>query len=153
METGSKDTKVLTLAYQISMCLAANAECVWGTPWGGKGGSRTWEFIIPDGSTLTKIDLSSGDALDFISFTYKDGSSSMTMSISSGLVGISGRVGLFGDNTVITSVTFWTNIGTYGEYGTNPRTDFSFGVTLGKFSGFYGKCGNSVDSLGVILQA
>ena len=52
---------------------AANAECVWGTTWGGKGGSRTWEFIIPDGSTLTKIALSSGDALDFISFTYKDG--------------------------------------------------------------------------------
>lgn len=69
------------------------------------------------------------------------------------LIGISGRVGSFGDNTVITSVTFQTNIRTYGEYGTNPGTDFSFGVTRGKFSGFYGKCGSSVDSLGVILQA
>ncbi|CAI9264086.1 unnamed protein product [Lactuca saligna] len=148
---------------------AANAECVWGTTWGGKGGSRTWEFIIPDGSTLSKIALSSGDALDFISFTYKDGYGHTHSSEKFGgdggsphmiifddneyLIGISGRVGSFGDHTVITSVTFRTNIRTYGEYGTNPGTDFSFGVTRGKFSGFYGKCGSVVDSLGVILQA
>ncbi|CAI9264089.1 unnamed protein product [Lactuca saligna] len=142
---------------------------VWGTPWGGEGGIgvNTWEFIIPDGARLTKIDLSSGDALDFIRFTYKDqygthisekfggdgGSShSITFADNEFLIGISGRVGSFDGSTVITSISFETNISTYGQYGTNPGTDFSFGVTRGKISGFYGKYGSYVDSLGVILH-
>ncbi|KAL7592862.1 hypothetical protein Lser_V15G32633 [Lactuca serriola] len=138
------------------------ASAIWGTPWGGEGGTgvNTWEFIIPDGARLTKIDLSSGDALDFIRFTYKDqygthisekfggdGGSSHSF-----LIGISGRVGSFDGSTVITSMSFETNISTYGQYGTNPGTDFSLGVTRGKILGFYGKYGSYVDSLGVILH-
>ncbi|KAL7592859.1 hypothetical protein Lser_V15G32634 [Lactuca serriola] len=132
------------------------ASAIWGTPWGGEGGTgvNTWEFIIPDGARLTKIDLSSGDALDFIRFTYKDSMALIFLKNSVAMVArlIRGRVGSFDGSTVITSMSFETNISTYGQYGTNPGTDFSLGVTRGKILGFYGKYGSYVDSLGVILH-
>nr|KAJ0186273.1 hypothetical protein LSAT_V11C900473400 [Lactuca sativa] len=118
--------------------METSATYVWGTPWGGKGGENVWQFIIPDGGSLAGLTISSGDVI-----TFADGEF---------LIGISGRVGFINNLTVITSLSFETNKYTYGPYGTNPGTDFSFGVTNGKFSGFYGRCGLYVDSLGVILQ-
>ncbi|XP_023742839.1 horcolin-like [Lactuca sativa] len=49
---------------------ASNAISV--APWGGKGGSQSWEFILPDGARLTEISVRCGAVLDSISFTYKD---------------------------------------------------------------------------------
>ncbi|CAH1446306.1 unnamed protein product [Lactuca virosa] len=148
--------------------MATSATYVWGTPWGGKGGENAWQFIIPDGGSLARFTISSGDVVNSIRFSYKDqygftltsehfggdGGSSNTITFADDefLIGISGRVGSINNLTVITSLSFETNNYTYGPYGTNPGTDFSFGVANGKFSGFYGRCGHYVDSLGVILQ-
>ncbi|CAH1448758.1 unnamed protein product [Lactuca virosa] len=145
---------------------ASNAVSV--TPWGGKGGSQPWEFILPDGARLIGISVRSGVVLDSISFTYKNQEGTQTTRPFGGtggapyetetfsndefVIGISGRVGSLNDLTVITSLSIQTNVITYGPYGTNPGVDFSIGVNEGKFLGFYGRCGAYIDSLGVILQ-
>ncbi|CAI9264093.1 unnamed protein product [Lactuca saligna] len=141
---------------------------VWIAPWGGKAGNESGEFIIPDGARLTNIDIRSGEAIDFVRFTYKDQSGTdhsetfgseaggsfhkITFNENEYLITISGRVGPYAGITLVTSLTFQTNLRTYGPYGTNPGTEFSLGVSSGKFSGFYAKYGDYLDSLGVVLQ-
>lgn len=65
---------------------------------------------------------------------------------------ISGTVGMFGNLTVVTSLAFKTTQNTYSGYGTYDGTDFSVPVTEGKISGFHGRFGDLLDSIGVVLS-
>lgn len=69
------------------------------------------------------------------------------------LIQVSGTVGSFNGATVITSLSFHTNIGkTYGPYGQGGGTSFSLPVTKGKYMGFFGNYTDYLTSIGVILQ-
>ncbi|XP_071703463.1 protein GOS9-like [Rutidosis leptorrhynchoides] len=139
--------------------------------WGGNGGTNPWSFA-PPGSRITKITVTSTrDCVYALTFTYVDsdqirhvsqkfggqagGGTDETLTFADGeyIVGISGSVGVHYGYTVITSLTFHGSKNNYGPYGAKSRgTPFSLPVSLGDFVGFYGKYGDFLDSLGVILS-
>ncbi|KAJ0786530.1 putative jacalin-like lectin domain-containing protein [Helianthus annuus] len=68
------------------------------------------------------------------------------------IIKISGKVGTFENKTLITQLTLMTNKHTYGPYGTNGGTDFSFPIAKGKVIGFFGRYGAYLDAIGVVLS-
>lgn len=68
------------------------------------------------------------------------------------LIGISGTFGKVSNNIVITSLSFKTDIKSYGPFGTKDGETFAVPVTKGRIVGFYGKHGAFLDSIGVILS-
>lgn len=68
------------------------------------------------------------------------------------IIGISGTIGKVSNNTVITSLSFKTDIESYGPFGMEEGTTFSVPVIKGRIVGFHGKHGALLDSIGVILS-
>lgn len=67
------------------------------------------------------------------------------------LTSIAGYYGNFGDLYVVRSLTFGTNVSTYGPYGAEEGTAFSVPVEDGKITGFFGRSGALLDAVGVYL--
>lgn len=69
------------------------------------------------------------------------------------LVTISGTVGVFPvyypDQQVVTSITFVSNKRSYGPYGDGGGTGFSLPLEGGRIAGFFGRCGEYLDAIGV----
>lgn len=69
------------------------------------------------------------------------------------LVTISGTVGVFPvyypDQQVVTSITFVSNKSSYGPYGDGGGTRFSLPLEGGRIAGFFGRCGEYLDAIGV----
>ncbi|CAI9281958.1 unnamed protein product [Lactuca saligna] len=145
--------------------MAANGVLVG--PWGGKGGVNPWIFI-PNGR-ISQICVSASGCIDSIRFTYIDhqgvqkhserygGDGGLAQTVTfiddEHFIGITGTVGVYEGYTVITSLSFLTNIKNYGPYGTNQGTSFSLPVTKGSFVGLSGNYGAYIDSFSVILQS
>lgn len=67
------------------------------------------------------------------------------------LIGISGTIEKVSNNTVITSLSFKTDIESYGPYGMEEGATFSVLVIKSIIVGFHGKHGYLLDSISVIL--
>lgn len=52
----------------------------------------------------------------------------------------------------VRSLTFESNMRTYGPFGVEQGTYFSFPMTGGKIVGFHGKCGWYLDAIGAYLK-
>ena len=67
---------------------------------------------------------------------------------------VSGYVGPFSGfpSDVIRSLTFATNLETYGPYGVEEGTPFSLPIKQGFVVGFTGRSGRLLDAIGVRLS-
>ncbi|KAL5755475.1 hypothetical protein ACOSQ2_020221 [Xanthoceras sorbifolium] len=71
------------------------------------------------------------------------------------LIGISGFYGPLDGNCcleVVRSISFYTNKGKYGPFGTEIGTFFNSTVSNGKVVGFHGKSGEYLDAIGVHVE-
>ena len=133
-------------------------------PWGGHGGK---EFDIRESvpQHLESVTIRSGVAIDSIVFSYIDqagkkqtlgpwgGDGELTDTITFAPLEIvkevSGTSGTFGGDTVVTSLTFVTNVRTYGPFGKPNGTAFSVPLTDTNIVGFFVRAGRLVNAIGV----
>ncbi|KAJ9166061.1 hypothetical protein P3X46_020860 [Hevea brasiliensis] len=146
------------------------AAAPWASgPWGGDGG-KPWDDGIYSG--VKKIFLAKGEAIYCIQIEYdRNGQSAWSVRHGGGsegsshlikfeypyeiLTSVCGYYGsLTGDdsNSVIKSLTFYTNKGKYGPYGEEIGTFFPSTKTEGKIVGFHGRSGCYLNSVGVHMQ-
>ncbi|KAF7032536.1 hypothetical protein CFC21_043697 [Triticum aestivum] len=136
-------------------------------PWGGNGGK---EFDIPESvpQRLESVTIRSGVAIDSIAFSYINqagkkqtlgpwgGDGELTDTITFAPLEIvkevSGTSGTFGGDTVVTSLTFVTNVRTYGPFGKPNGTAFSAPLTDTNVVGFFVHAGRLVNAVGVYAR-
>ncbi|GMN69272.1 hypothetical protein TIFTF001_038324 [Ficus carica] len=135
-------------------------------PWGGPGGDA-WDDGIHTG--IQNIILQFGDAVDSIQVDYDvngdrsarphhGGSANRSEAIKLApeeyIVKVSGYVGPFTGfpSDVIRSLTFTTNLKTYGPFGVEKGTPFSLPINRGLVVGFTGRSGRLLDAIGVRLS-
>ncbi|CAM0884512.1 unnamed protein product [Alopecurus aequalis] len=137
-------------------------------PWGGNGGT---EFDITESVSqrLQSVTIRSGVVINSIAFSYVDlaekkqtlgpwgGDGELTDTIIFApleiVKEISGTTGTFDGDTVVTSLTFITNVRTYGPFGkTNGGTAFSVPLMDTNVVGFFVRAGKLVNALGVYAR-
>ncbi|XP_072988750.1 protein GOS9-like [Typha latifolia] len=131
--------------------------------WGGNGGNP---FDTGAATRLLDIRVRHGGAIDAIQIMYmKDGKiqwtpqyggnggvlTEITLQEGEFLISISGYYGTFQDYYVVRSLTFGTNLSTYGPYGEQEGTTFSIPLEDGKIGGFFGRSGGFLDAVGVYV--
>ncbi|CAI9777858.1 unnamed protein product [Fraxinus pennsylvanica] len=137
-------------------------------PWGGQDG-----FHWDDGvySTVRQLEIAHGAGVDSVRIEYDRNGASVWSEKHGGnggakidtvrldypdefLTSIRGHYGnLQAWGTVfVRSLTFESNKRTYGPYGIEQGTYFTF-PTSGKIVGFHGKCGWYLDAIGVYLES
>jgi hypothetical protein len=67
------------------------------------------------------------------------------------LKSISGTYGSYEGQLVITSLSFITNLTTYGPFGTAPGETFSIPIADSAVVGFHGRCASYLDALGIFV--
>ncbi|KDP38566.1 hypothetical protein JCGZ_04491 [Jatropha curcas] len=137
--------------------------------WGGNGG-MPWDDGVFSG--IKKIFLAKGEAIYCIQIEYdRNGQSAWSARHGGGseasshlikleypyeiLTSVCGYYGsLTGDdcNTVIRSLTFYTNKGKYGPFGEEVGSFFTSAKTEGKIVGFHGRSGCYLNAIGVHMQ-
>lgn len=135
-------------------------------PLGGKGGTS---FDIPEApQRLESVTIQSGDAIDSIAFSYTDqvgkkqmagpwgGNGGLPHTIllapTENVTKVFGTTGEFQGDAVVTSLTFVTNVATYGPFGKPKGTPFSIPKEDGdNVVGFFGRAGSLVNALGVYV--
>lgn len=66
------------------------------------------------------------------------------------VVKVTGTIGEFEGDTIVTSLTILTNVGTYGPFGNENGTPFNLPKNDGdKVVGFFGRAGLFLNALGV----
>ena len=66
---------------------------------------------------------------------------------------ISGSYKAFGENVVIGSLSFITNVTTHGPYGTtNSGQAFSIPIADSSVVGFHGRAGDYIEALGIYVK-
>ncbi|XP_028771953.1 mannose/glucose-specific lectin-like [Neltuma alba] len=135
-------------------------------PWGGSGGDH-WSFKASSG--ISEITLYVDSNVKSISFTDGNGDTSGTFggenhndlgeekkikiaSPSEYFTTISGTYGKYAGLTVITSLTFATNLTSYGPYGKTTGDEFSIPIADSVVVGFHGRSGYYLDALGIYVQ-
>lgn len=132
--------------------------------WGGPGGDH-WSSKATNG--ITEITITEETNIKSFSFTDASGEFSGTfgsnylgeerkISInwpSEYLVSISGTYGEYGDLQVILSLSFITNLTTYGPFG-SPDSDQAFSIPIANsvVVGFHGRSGRFLDAIGIYVQ-
>ncbi|XP_072958057.1 protein GOS9-like [Typha angustifolia] len=131
--------------------------------WGGDGGNP---FDMGAATRLLDIRIRHGGAIDAIQIMYvKDGKiqwtpqyggnggdlTEITLQEGEFLRSISGYYGNFQDMHLVRSLTFATNLSTYGPYGEQEGTTFSIPLEDGKIEGFFGRYGRLLDAVGVYV--
>ncbi|OQU88775.1 hypothetical protein SORBI_3002G093800 [Sorghum bicolor] len=133
-------------------------------PWGGMGGSPM--DLTEASKRLESITVCSGMVVDSIAFSYVDFSGqkrsagpwggsggnpeTIQLAESEVVTEVSGTVGNFYDNTVITSIKFVTNLQTYGPWGDGQDAPFTIPVQPGSgIVGFFARAGDCLDAIGV----
>ncbi|KAK1577263.1 hypothetical protein Q3G72_020299 [Acer saccharum] len=138
-------------------------------PWGGPGGSA-WDYDPGSGSSIIEIEIGHGDVVNSLAFksiisaTGKTvlsgkhggtGGASRTISIDRSieyLKLIHGSTRIYSGNNVIGSLTFVTNLNTYGPFGTESvDSRFEIPMENGEIVGFFGRAGASIDKLGIYV--
>ncbi|XP_050211243.1 jacalin-related lectin 3-like isoform X1 [Mercurialis annua] len=137
-------------------------------PWGGQDGHR-WDDGVH--STVRQLVIAHGSGIDSIQFEYDKKGTSIWSEKHGGsggirtdkvkldypeeyLVSVNGHYGSLNQwgSVFILSLTFQSNKRTYGPFGVEQGTYFSFPVTGGKIVGFHGKSGWFLDSIGIYLK-
>ncbi|KAK3231688.1 hypothetical protein Dsin_003569 [Dipteronia sinensis] len=137
-------------------------------PWGGQSGSR-WDDGVY--STVRKVVIAHGSGIDSIEIEYDKKGSSIWSDKHGGkggnkldtvvldhpnefLTSIHGHYGPINGwgESIVRSLTFVSNTKTYGPYGVEQGTHFSFPVTGGKIVGFHGRSGWHLDAIGIYLK-
>jgi hypothetical protein len=67
-----------------------------------------------------------------------------------GYYGVTPAVVCGGPVTTISSITFKSNIKTYGPYGSHAKDHERFKSGIGKVVGFFGRSGMCLDQIGVL---
>lgn len=70
------------------------------------------------------------------------------------LISIRGTTGSFNGHSVISSIVFVSNKRSYGPYpygGRGAQSHFYVPVQSGKITGFYGRAGDFLDAIGIIM--
>ncbi|KAL6992637.1 hypothetical protein U1Q18_010749 [Sarracenia purpurea var. burkii] len=115
-------------------------------PWGGNGGSHWDDGIYSGGVPVTaeKHGGGGGSRTAHIKLQYPE----------EFLTSVSGHYCpvVSGGNSVIRSLTFKTNQKTFGPYGVEEGTPFSFSTDGAQIAGFKGRSGWFVDALGFHLS-
>ncbi|XVF79052.1 hypothetical protein PTKIN_Ptkin14bG0188800 [Pterospermum kingtungense] len=134
-------------------------------PWGGSGGGQ-WSYKASQG--IAEIVLHVGGSIKSISFKDASGLVSGTFGgddpddrgeekkieiqwPSEYLKSISGTYGSYKGLSVITSLSFITNLTTYGPFGTASSEPFSIPISDSAVVGFHGRCGYYLDALGIFV--
>ncbi|XP_077223183.1 agglutinin-like [Tasmannia lanceolata] len=148
--------------------MGSHEESISLGPWGGEGG-ESWNHEVE--GKIKHIIITHGDVIDSISF--KDDGEGSTWSQKFGgdgghstkivldypdeyLVEISGHYGTFlwgRWETLVRSLTFQTNLCKYGPYGSQSGTHFSFPMKNGVITGFHGRAGKFLNSIGVYAKS
>ncbi|XP_071728530.1 jacalin-related lectin 19-like [Rutidosis leptorrhynchoides] len=137
-------------------------------PWGGKGGKK-WDDGVHTG--VREITIVYCSCIDAIYTTYDDHDKPFPVEKHGGMGGIKAAqvklqfpdenlisVGgyyspvVYGAGTVIRSLTFKSNIRTFGPFGVEEGTPFNFMANRGHIVGLYGRAGWFLDSLGFYLS-
>ncbi|KAI9071821.1 hypothetical protein K1719_046215 [Acacia pycnantha] len=136
-------------------------------PWGGPGGDPfsftvqgSWikEIVVEQGGTINSIAFKDADGHYYGKFGGKDPNDigvEKTVTIngpSEHLKSISGTYGEYKRHQVITSLSFITNLDTYGPFGTASGTSFTIPIQGSLVIGFYGRAGYYLDSIGIIVK-
>ncbi|XP_061968848.1 uncharacterized protein LOC133692143 isoform X2 [Populus nigra] len=136
-------------------------------PWGGQEG-----FLWDDGvhSTVKQLVIAHGAGIDSIQVEYDRKGTSVWSQIHGGNGGMKTTVKLDCPDEFLTSVhgyygsldgwgpvfvrslTFRSNKKTYGPFGVEQGTYFSFPMSGGKIVGFHGKSGWYLDAIGIYLK-
>ncbi|KAG6742363.1 hypothetical protein POTOM_053234 [Populus tomentosa] len=136
-------------------------------PWGGSGGDR-WIYRASGGITeiVLRVEgniksISFKDASGLVSGTFggrgndpNDRGEEKKIEIqwpSEHLKSISGTYGSYEGQLVITSLSFITNLTTYGPFGTAPGETFSIPIADSAVVGFHGRCASYLDALGIFV--
>ncbi|XP_072967197.1 jacalin-related lectin 19 [Typha angustifolia] len=148
--------------------IIASSKTVKVGPWGGNGGS-TWD----DGSYngVRKITMTYGKCIDSIMIEYDKNGKPVLAEKHGGIGGnhtiqielkypdeflttISGHYApvVRGGSPVIRSLTFKSNQGIFGPFGTEEGTPFSFPMDGGTIVGFCGRSGWYLDAIGLHLS-
>ncbi|XP_065880957.1 jacalin-related lectin 3-like isoform X1 [Euphorbia lathyris] len=137
-------------------------------PWGGQDGQQ-WDDGVY--STVRQLVISHGPGIDSIQIEYDKKGTSIWSEKHGGHVGNKvDKVKLEYPNEYLTSIhghygnvngwgpvfvrslTFQSNKRTYGPFGVEQGTNFSFPMTGGRIVGFYGKSGWFLDAIGIYLK-
>ncbi|KAK4279978.1 hypothetical protein QN277_011666 [Acacia crassicarpa] len=136
-------------------------------PWGGPGGDPfsfrvegSWikEIIVKQGGTINSIAFKDANGHYYGNFGGKDPNDTgveKTVTIngpSELLKSISGTYGKYKGHKVIRSLSFITNLNTYGPFGTASGASFTIPIQGSLVIGFYGRAGYYLDSIGIIVQ-
>ncbi|XVF82064.1 hypothetical protein PTKIN_Ptkin16aG0013500 [Pterospermum kingtungense] len=136
-------------------------------PWGGSGGDQ-WSYRASLGiaEIVLRVEgniksISFKDASGLVSGTFGGGGNDPNdrgeqkkIEIqwpSEYLKSISGTYGRYKGLSVITSLSFITNLTTYGPFGTASREPFSIPIADSAVVGFHGRCGYYLDALGIFV--
>ncbi|KAK9136287.1 hypothetical protein Syun_015617 [Stephania yunnanensis] len=138
-------------------------------PWGGQEGER-WD----DGAytAVRQVVITHGAGIDAIQFEYDLKGTSLWSQKHGGnggkttdkiklnvpdeyLISISGHYGSINSwgPTFVRSLMFQSNKRSYGPYGVQQGTHFTFSMDGGKIVGFHGKAGWFIDSIGLHLKS
>uniref|UniRef100_A0A803PUJ6 Jacalin-type lectin domain-containing protein n=1 Tax=Cannabis sativa TaxID=3483 RepID=A0A803PUJ6_CANSA len=137
--------------------------------WGGPGGDpfgftvgRSWIkqiTVYQDSSNIKSLSFKDGNDNEYGPFGGNNPNNvglPTTIEFERGsaeyLTSISGTYGKYLNLTVITSISFITNLKTYGPFGGKTGTPFSLPIQGGVVVGFHGKSGDFVDSIGVYVK-
>ncbi|XP_037432075.1 horcolin [Triticum dicoccoides] len=137
-------------------------------PWGGNGGSE--RDVQPKPTRMVSVTVSSGAIVDAIAFTYvgtdnaehssgiKWGGTGGTedtinLDATNYVTEISGTVGKFGTDEIVTSLKIVTSKGVTKTYGSGTGTPFRVPVLDGgKIVGFFGRAGAFLDAIGFYIS-
>ncbi|KAF4380950.1 hypothetical protein F8388_011872 [Cannabis sativa] len=137
--------------------------------WGGPGGDpfgftvgRSWIkqiTVYQDSSNIKSLSFKDGNDNEYGPFGGNNPNNvglPTTIEFERGsaeyLTSISGTYGKYLNLTVITSISFITNLKTYGPFGGETGTPFSLPIQGGVVVGFHGKSGDFVDSIGIYVK-
>eukprot|EP00257_Ricinus_communis_P015536 XP_015573475.1 jacalin-related lectin 3 isoform X1 [Ricinus communis] len=137
-------------------------------PWGGQNGCR-WDDGVY--STVRQLVIVHGSGIDSIQIEYDKKGTSIWSEKHGGnggnrtdkvkldypdeyLASVSGHYGSLNQwgPVFVRSLTFQSNKRTYGPFGVEQGTYFSFPMTGGRIVGFHGKGGYFVDAIGIYLK-
>ncbi|GAB2213835.1 hypothetical protein Droror1_Dr00018155 [Drosera rotundifolia] len=129
-----------------------------GDPWSFKTSTGITEIIVFQGSNIKSISLR--DANDHQSGTFgglnpNDLGEESRIHLNWPLeyvTTITGSYGTFAGLLVITSLSFTTNLSTYGPFGVNFGTSFSIPMEGSVVIGFHGAFGHYLDTIGVYVK-
>lgn len=136
-------------------------------PWGGENGFH-WDDRVY--STVRQLEIAHGAGIDSIRIEYEQSGTSVWSDKHGGtggiktdkvklepdefLTSIHGSYGTLSEwgPTLVRSLTFESNKRTFGPYGIEQGTEFSFPMIGGKIVGFHGMCGWYLDAIGVHFE-